>query len=189
MKHVAALMLGTLLVGVVAFGASPRKMYLRELDRWTEEIRIYKAFQTALILRGTYLSRPMRTQLADERRRLVNPTPESHAAFVERMNDDHSQFHDVIFSAQTPLTSRQRFGENDSGWTIWLEADGERQDLVSVEHVRRPSSVHTELYAHMNIWSELWIARFRKSKADQREIVFHVGSGFGNKELQWTLDP
>jgi hypothetical protein len=178
-----ALALALVALGLVA--ASPRRTYERALWDATEELKVYRGFDTALILRGTLLDRPMRAALAEERRRLVNPTTEDHAAFLARMDDDHARFHDVVFSASSPLPGARTFGESDAGWLVWLEADGVRQELVSIERVRRPSPVHRELYAHLTIWSELWIARFRKSAANPDEVIFHVGSGYGNGELRW----
>lgn len=180
-----------LLVGLAALASGPawsiseRRAYLRDLKRFTQETRIYHGFQTALILRGTYLHPRMRADLAAERRRLINPTPEDHQAFVARMQADGAAYHDVVFSAMTPLKAARRFGEADTGWVIWLEADGTRQELVSVEHIRRPSALHRELYAHMTQWSELWIARFDKTVQNPSKVVFHVGSGYGNDDLVW----
>jgi len=183
--HPWYLVVSAILVGAVALAAPARRLYLRELEGWTEEIKIYRGFDTALILRGTLLETTIRGHLAEERRRLVNPTPEDHEEFLERMRTDAAAYQDVVFSASTPLPASRRFGESDTGWVIWLEADGTREELVSVDHIRTPSPLHRELYAHLTIWSELWIARFRRSVAEPDEVVFHVGSGYGNGELRW----
>jgi len=177
-----------LLVALPSESISPRRAYLKDLDRWTDELKIYKGFQTALILRATYLSAPMRTHLARERQRLVNPMPEDHQAFLERMKADNAEYHDVVFSAQTPLPAARRFGEADTGWVIWLEADGTREELVSVEWIRKPSALHRELYAHMNLWSELWIARFDKTVDDPDQVVLHIGSGYGHGDVSWSVE-
>lgn len=182
---VAALVGAVAMVALPASSISPRRAYEKELRSWTDELKVYRGFQTALILRATYLSAEMRGTLAAERQRLVNPTPEDHQAFTARMQSDNTAFHDVVFSASTPLAAAQRFGEADTGWVIWLEADGTREKLLSVEHIRRPSPLHRELYAHLNLWSELWIARFEKTVADPDEVVLHVGSGYGNGDVAW----
>jgi hypothetical protein len=175
-----------LLVATGAVGSPPaRRTYLRTLESWTDELKIYRGFDTALILRATLLEPFMRQDLAEERRRLVNPTPEDHQAFLARMKSDATAYHDVVFSASTPLPASRRFGESDAGWVIWLEADGAREKLVSVEHIRTPSPLHRELYAHLTIWSELWIARFERTIAEPDEVVFHVGSGYGNGDVRW----
>lgn len=179
-----ALALGAAALLLVA--ASPRRDYLRTLDTATQELRIYRGFDTALILRATLLDRPMRAALAAERQRLMNPSPENHEAFLGRMSSDYEQFHDVVFSASSPLPAARTFGESDAGWVLWLEADGKREEMVSVELIRRPSPLHRELYAHLNVWSKLWIARFTKSVPSPDEVVLHVGSGYGNGEVRWT---
>lgn len=173
------------MAALLLVAASPRREYLRTLEAWTDELKLYRGFDTALILRGTYLDSPMRSALADERRRLVNPTPDNHEAFVARMAADQAKFHDVVFSASSPLPAARTFGESDSGWVIWLEADGQREELISIERIRRPTGLHTELYAHKTIWAELWIARFAKTVTDPDEVVLHVGSGYGNGDVRW----
>lgn len=175
-----------LLCAGLLVAAGPRRTYEKELRTWTDELKVYRNFDTALILRATYLDAPMRRLLADERRRLMNPTPEDHAAFEQRMADDQGRFHDIVFSAQTPIAAATTFGEADTGWVLWLEADGNRQKLISIERIRKPTSLHRELYAHMNVWSELWIARFEKTVQDPDDVVLHVGSGFGNGDVSWT---
>ena len=174
------------LVALLLVAASPRREYLRTLEAWTGELKLYRGFDTALILRGTYLDAPMRAALADERRRLVNPAPDNHDAFVARMAADQAKYHDIVFSASSGLPAARTFGEADSGWVIWLEADSVREELLSVERIRRPSGLHTELYAHKTIWADLWIARFARTVADPDTVVLHVGSGYGNGDVTWT---
>lgn len=179
----------TILLAVVALGlvaASPRRTYERALEQATQELKIYRGFDTALILRATLLDAPMRVHLAEERRRLVNPSPEDHQAFVARMRADQGSFYDIVFSANSPLPAARTFGESDAGWVIWLQADGTREPLVSIERIRRPSPLHRELYAHLTIWADLWIARFERTVTDPDQVELHVGSGYGNGTLTWT---
>lgn len=178
----AAVLIG-LSVGLMA--ASPRREYERNVHQATEEIKVYRGFDTALILRGTLLDPPMRAAMAAERKRLVNPSPQDHQAFVERMKGDEKAYFDVVFSASSPLPAADTFGESDAGWVVWLEADGEQQELVSIEQVRRPSGLHRQLYTHLNVWSDLWIARFERTVANPDHVVMHVGSGYGNGDLHW----
>ncbi|TVQ91773.1 MAG: hypothetical protein EA397_09260 [Deltaproteobacteria bacterium] len=177
--------IGLTLAALCLVAANPRRAYLRDVDQATEELKIYRGFDTALILRGTLLDRPMRTALAEERKRLINPNDQNHSAFLERMSDDYERFHDIVFSASSPMPNARTFGESDAGWVLWLEADGTREEMVSVERVRRPSPLHQELYPHLNVWSKLWIARFAKTVKEPEEVVLHIGSGFGNGELRW----
>jgi hypothetical protein len=177
--------LGLVLAALALVAASPRRTYLRVLDDFTDDIKIYRGFDTALILRATYLDTPMRAALAAERQRLVNPAPENHEAFLARMEADDAAYHDVVFSAASGLPGADTFGESDASWMIWLEADGTREELLRIERIRRPSPLHRELYAHLNVWSELWIARFEKTVGAPDRVVLHVGSGYGNGEVVW----
>ena len=68
-----------------------------------------------------------------------------------------------------------------------LEADGQPQSLVTVYEVDKPTSVQRALFKHLNIWSDLWVARFASTVEDPRLVELHVGSGYGNGTLSWDL--
>lgn len=179
-----AIFLALTLVFAVA-AASPRKLYERAAQDQTRELIVYRGFQTALILRGTLLTPTFRATLAEERRRLIDAEPDDHADFVARMERDAAAWHEVVFSASSTLPEGRRFGENDAGWKLVLHADGSRQPLVEVHRVRRPNPLHHQLYTHLNMWSDLWIARFERTVASPSQVVLKVGSGWGNGELVW----
>jgi hypothetical protein len=82
-----------------------------------------------------------------------------------------------------------RFGPGDDRWNVRLLADGAEEPLVTVYQVRTPTTLHRSLYPHLNQWSELWIARFHRSVTAPREVIFHVGGGYGHGELRWGVAP
>lgn len=175
-----------LLLVVVAGCATPRGLFLRAAEHQTRLMRVYDGFSTTLILRGTLLTSEYRATMAEERRRLLDASAEDHAGFVERMAQDDADYLEVVFSADSPQPEGDRFGDSDDGWILRLEADGVDQPLVTAYRVRRPTPLHRALYPHLNIWSELWIARFERTVADPEEVVLKVGSGYGHGELTWT---
>jgi hypothetical protein len=177
------------MVALLALGAAakPRKAYVRFVEHHTRELILYSHFETALILRGTYLSGDVRAALADERRRLLAPTDEDHAAFVETLRADGAAYHEVVFSADSAMADARRFGPPGTvhGWSVRLEADGHDEKLVTCTMERNPNPLQRSLYPHFNRWSDLWIARFEKTVQNPREIVLVVGSGYGNGRLVW----
>lgn len=184
-------MRAAILVATFAIGcAGPRKAYLDTLDRHTEMLLVSKdVFGTALRLRGTYLSPGFRDAMADERKRLMGVTDGDHTAFQTRMAEDVSSYHEVVFTAESALANaRIRFGDDDRGWRIRLEADGTVEPLVQVTQVRSPSPLHEAIYAHLNMWNTLWIARFERTVDRPRTVTFHVGSGHGHDVLVFEGD-
>ena len=178
----------TLLLGGSAFalvGASPRRRYLKEHRGFTRELVLYFDIATALILRATLLEPAFRAVVADERRRLMDPSAEDHAAFVARMQADGAAFFDVVFAADSAFDNATKFGPGDDRWNLRLEADGAEQPFVQVDRVRRPSPLHEALYAQTNQWSELWIARWQRLVPAPGTVVLHVGGGFGNGDCVW----
>lgn len=165
---------------------SPRKAYLATLREHTDHEVVYNGFATALNVRGTLLSRPMRDALVAERQRLMRPSEPNHADFVRRMDEDGAQYHEVVFSVDTPMQEEHaRFGEGDRAWNLRLLADGVEQPLVSVEWIRRPTPIHRGLYPHLNLWSELWIARFERVDDAPARVELSIGSGLGHATLAW----
>lgn len=180
--------IAVVLLALASIGARGKRAYLDTYEAHTRHLLIYNGFQTAMNLRGTLLEPRMRDAMADERRRLLNASDGDHAAFVTRMRDDGSAFHEVVFSADSGIRGfSERFGEGDATWNVHLLADGTEEPLVAIERVRKPTPMHQGLYPHVNKWSKLWIARFERTVASPRRIELRVGSGFGHGSLAWDL--
>lgn len=174
---------------LVGCAKSPRALYEDRVDVQTEMVVVQKDFGTALRLRGTYLSDHFRAELAAERKRLMDATEADDAAFVRRMLDDASAYHEVILTVETGLIDEEvELGTTDEGWKVRLLADGVEQPLVTVYKVREPNPLHQALYVYLNLWNELWIARFERLTPSPAELVLKVGSGFGHGEVRWTAD-
>lgn len=180
-----ALLLSGLSLAVLT-GAGPRRTYLKQHRGHTRKLVLYHDFSTALLLRATLLTPAFRAALAEERRRLLDPTDDNHAEFVARMERDGAAYHEVVFAADSALENADRFGPGDDRWNVRLEVDGRVAPLVEVSRVRAPSPLHEALYVQHDPWSELWIARFERVAERPAEVVLHVGSGFGHGEVRWS---
>ena len=167
---------------------SPRNLYLRTLDGQTELGVVYSGFSTALRMRATYLSGSFRHALADERRRLIGVDEADHERFLALMADDGAAYDEIVFSAESNVEPLTRFGESDDVWQLRLIADGVEEPLVTVYQVRKPSALHEQIYAHLNLWNELWIARFQHTVDHPSKVEFSVGSGWGHDTVTWTVD-
>jgi hypothetical protein len=175
-----------LLLGACA--KSPRTLYVRELEDNTELGVVYRGFATALRFRATYLSPTFRTELANERQRLLGESPEEHQRFLAVMADDNSAYHEVVFTAESDIETQTEFGDSDAHWRVKLFANGTEEQLITVYHVREPTALHHMIYAHKNLWNELWIARFARTVTDPTEVKFAVGSGWGHDEVSWDAE-
>lgn len=181
MRRSAALLLASVLF---LTAATPTRTYKRALKEHTEELVVYQGFETALILRATLLTPGFRETYAQERKALTGTTAEEHADYLRRSREDALAYHEVVFSADSPM-GLERFGTDESGWTLRLEADGKPQALVTVFEVNKPTSVQQALFTHLNIWSNLWVARFARTVDAPSQVSLHIGSGFGNGTLTW----
>ncbi len=174
------------MVGAPALARNPRKTYLDAHEEWTREVRLYSGFFTALIARGTLLSPTFRAALAEERRRVYEPTAEDHAAFVTRMTEEGARYQEIVLGADSPFEEANRFGaQGDDRWNLRLEADGIVLPCVEVVHVRQPTPLQRQLYPQVNIWSELWLARFENQGPNPVNLQLHVGGGYGSAEMTW----
>lgn len=181
MRRQAAFLLAAL---VLLAAASPTRSYKKALREDTRELVLYQGFQTALIMRATLLTPEFRGAYAEERRRLTGTHTEEHADFLRRNEEDAAVYYEVVFSSDSGLPEHH-FGTTDQGWRLRLEADGQAQELVTVHEIRDPTTVQRALFKHLNIWSELWVARFAKTVNAPRVVELHVGSGYGHGTLTW----
>jgi hypothetical protein len=175
-----------LLLGGTALARSPRRSYLDAHDEWTREIRVYNGFFTALLARGTWLSPEFRQALAEERRRVFDPTPEDHQAFLARMAEEAARWHELVLGVDSPFDEAETYGaQGDDRWNLRLTADSVELPCVEVSHVRKPTPLQRDLYPQVNLWSALWVARFENKAPNPQELVLHVGGGYGNGEMAW----
>lgn len=168
-----------------AHAGRPARQYYREWRRNTRKLVVYREFGTALILRATLLEPAFRAILAEERHRLLGEADAGDAAFRERMQTDGDAFHEVVFAADSGENDDPKFGQSDAKWNLRLAVDGRDAPLVTVEHIRRPTPVHRALYLQLDIWNELWIARFERVSEQPDDVRLALGSGFGNGEVRW----
>jgi len=173
---------------LVSCAKSPRALYLHDLDDHTELGTVYRGLATALRFRATYLSPTFRTELANERKRLIGVDDPDHQKFLAVMADDNSAYHEVVFTAESDLSYDPQFGDSDAVWRVKLNADGTDEQLITVYHVTAPTALHEMIYAHKNIWNELWIARFARTVTNPSTVTFSVGSGYGHDTVTWGAE-
>ncbi len=162
-----------------------RREYLQGYASLTRELTLYWDFETALKLRGTYLTPAYRMQLAEERRRLLHAPEAEHQTFVATMKSDGEAYHEVVFSADSGMPEGEHFGNGDDGWHVRLFADETQETLVTVFEEKNPNMLQRSLYPHFNMWSDLWVARFRRTVTNPDKVVFELGGGYGHGELVW----
>lgn len=178
--------IGLLVVGLGASGDhKARKAYLDAYNDVTKHLVLYWEFQTALNLRATYLTPSFRVHIAEERRRLLNPTEEDNAQYLARLQSDGDAYHEIVFSADSGMEAGDKFSTNDDGWQVALTADGTAETLVTLFKVTDPNMLQRTLYPHFNLWSDLWIARFQRTVKAPDVVIFSVGGGYGHGELRW----
>ena len=168
-----------------AAARSPRKLYLDVHEVWTRELRLYQGFHTAILARGTWLSKPFRAALAEERRRMFGPTDADHADFLAGMEADGAQYQDVMLAVDSSFDEARTVGaQGDDRWNVRFEADDQAESVVEISHIRQPTPLHIQLYPQTNIWCELYLCRFQRSR-DPQVARFHIGGGFGQGTMVW----
>ena len=168
-----------------AYAARPGSEYLRAHRKMTKKLVIYRGFGTALYLRATLLTPSFRELLATERHRLLGNADAGDAAFRASMKEDGAAYHEIVFAADSSEPNARRFGNAEDRWNLQLNVGNQPATLVQVEQVRRPTSIHQALYPQLNIWSDLWIARFERNSTQPGAVSLSVGSGYGNGEVRW----
>lgn len=176
----------SVLVLLTACAKSPRTLYTDALWDQTRAAFVGKDAGTALRMRATYLSGAFRDAMAAERARLMGEAITDQAAWRAQMAEDAAAYHEVVFTAESPMHDELRFGDDDRGWRLRLVADGVEEPVVTVFRVRDVTLLQASLYAHKNEFNDLFIARFARTVAAPAEVVLHVGSGYGHDSVRWT---
>lgn len=185
-KLLLLLVLGLLVTGPAhALGDRARRAYLRAHRAVTEQLVIYKGFETALLMRATLIDPLFLDALSRERARLLGPALDDPERLIQEMELDREGIFEVVFAADSGMPFGKDFAPDEKGWTLRMEADGEEQPLIRVEHIRRPSPMQRALFPQITIWAELYVARFERTVASPSFIELHVGSGYGHDTLRW----
>ena len=117
---------------------------------------------------------------------MYGATDAEHDAWLVRTKEQGEKYHEVVLAIDSAYDNANRVGgQGDDRWILRLEADGAEQPVADVSHVRKPTPLQTQLFPQVNIWSELYLARFDNLSPDPARVILHIGGGYGNGDMSW----
>lgn len=136
-------------------------IYKRALRQWTRELKLYRRFETKLLMRAVFKSEGFRDRYTREyARRYVLP-PDDYALMREREMDDAARFHEVLFAVWASDNKGGHFVGDDAPWQIrLLSSDGRDVAPLVLQRIKRPSTEVLELYPFITPHDRVFIAKF-----------------------------
>lgn len=167
-----------------------RSAWDRTWRDWTEELRLYDQYSTALYVRATWVGPELRDAMVDEIVSREALDAATAADLSAAMTEAGQSGHEVVFGAQKMADIPRDFGLSpDSPWHLSLAVAGRPCPGLSITKVDTAASPRdATLFLQTTPWTELWRARFDPSCGRSGEAVLTIGGAYGSGALRWTLD-
>ncbi len=172
--------------------------YLRLLEHWTGELRLYDRGTTTLLLHATFKHRDFRRGWSHEyARRFILPA-EDRALLTEREEADASRFHEVLVAAWANDTKRGHFEGDDAPWALRLVGQsGQSVAPLVVTLIKRPTTELLSLNPHIDGHDRLFLVKFPVLAPDgspliaprDGRVLLQVAGVLHRGEIEWALPP
>ena len=164
------------------------KSYADAHRAWTEEVRLYDGFETALIVRATLRTEDLRRAAAREQAYRAAMSDDEYQALLVRELATLGTSHELFFTVMPgERETRTLGGDPESPWRLRLFVDGRPCALEDLERQARPDLLQRELVLQLNPWSDLWTARFSADCGQNGEMAFVISGPQASGELRWDL--
>ncbi|HPQ69304.1 MAG TPA: hypothetical protein PKW95_09240 [bacterium] len=171
------------------------RSYQRLLDNWTRSDKIYRNFETHLIVSATYFSESMRRGYVAEYARAFDlPADETDFMLEEQLNKDRRDV-EFIIVWYTPRMRDNDLDDPDSSWRLWfIDADGVKVGASQVKRLRVRHTKEYFLFPEYNEWSRLYRVTFpavgpdgQALRREEGKVKLRVAGVEGSFDLIWDM--
>ncbi len=135
--------------------------YKKALRSWTRELKLYRDFETKLLMRALFRSRSFRETYSREYARRFMLPAEDYALLRERELDDGARFHEVLIAVWAADSKGGHLIGDDAPWQIRLVGpDGRSVAPLVLQRIKRPSTEVLELFPFITPHDRVFIAKF-----------------------------
>jgi len=135
--------------------------YTRALRTWTRELKLYRDFESKLLMRALFRSKSFRETYSREYARRFMLPSDDYALLRERQLDDGARFHEMLIAVWAADTKGGHFVGDDAPWQIRLVGpDGRSVAPLVLQRVKRPSTELLELFPFITGHDRVFIAKF-----------------------------
>ena len=169
--------------------------YVKVLDEWTRNDKIYHNFETELILDATWYSKVFRDALRKEKAR-VEKLPEDQIAILERKDSEELKtLARFILSAYAPRGYRMNLADPEPSFRLWLtDVKGNRAAPVTIKTVKLKRKADMKYFPYISKWASTYEVIFPRYSDEGRELILSGGkvtlsaAGIqGEARLEWEV--
>ena len=148
------------------------KAYPRTLRRWTEELKLYDVFETKLLMRAVFKSRPFRTMWSYEIARRHQLPSEDYAQLRAREADDAARFHELLVAVWADDSLGGDFEGQDAAWSLRLVAeDGRTVAPLVLSRIKRPNTQILTMFPFITPHDRVFVVKFPVLGSDGEPLV------------------
>ncbi len=173
-----------------------RASYQRVLKNWTREGKLYREFDTRLLVWATLMSEDFIKAYLSEEARTRGWT---QARFVRKLSEYERRYKNVIPFQIAVVTHKREwddFYKSRSSWDIFLLTDdGSRVDPIEIHQVSLEPESSKILFPYISSWSSVYLVTFpaispngrRYWSEDTRSLTLVIAGPSGKLELVWKF--
>jgi len=152
--------------------AKPTK-WGRALDAWTHTEKVYKDFETRLIVTATYRSEALRDSYVEEYARRYRLSEEEKEKMARREHDAGTTYQEFFIAAYTGNSRENDFNRRNSIWKLRLKDDkGNFVDPLTITRQKDDDPVAHSFYPYFSEWSRAYLVKFpRAGLADDSKTI------------------
>ena|GEM_PF-523716 len=138
-----------------------RSEYADPLKAWTRSGRIYRKFDTELLVTATYHSLAFRRAYTVAYAQAEQLDKEQKKALWERQVTEAGEFHEFLVASFVPDSVGSDLANPASSWKLYLEAEGgNRLTPQDVRRIRKVTPAITGFYPYVTPWAKVYKVRF-----------------------------
>jgi len=163
--------------------------YYSTLNRWTENGRVYRQFETAFIVDVTYHSWEFRRAYVAEQARSRHLSPAEQKRMLAEEETDYRNTLTLTLNLYTPSEDWNNLDKSATIWKLVIE-DVQRNEYLpfSVTVLSRHNAEATHYFPYINTWTTCYRVKFRRTGLALPDGRFHfsIASFVGSKRFSFA---
>ncbi|RME48721.1 MAG: hypothetical protein D6795_12535 [Deltaproteobacteria bacterium] len=162
--------------------------YRESLGAWTRQAEDYVDFETRILARATFKSRPFREAFVAEYAAVYLLGETERTALYRREIDEAARYHDFLLYVYTPELQRNVLDRPSSPWRIYLEDEaGHRVAPETIRKNHDPAHTIDRFYPYVESWGRIYEVRFPKAPLEGRRLRLVITGISGHCAMEWEL--
>ncbi|RMD99837.1 MAG: hypothetical protein D6812_10785 [Deltaproteobacteria bacterium] len=162
--------------------------YRESLRAWTRQAEDYGNFETRILARATFKSRPFREAFVAEYEAVYLLGEKERTALYQREIDEATRYHAFLLYVYTPDVQRNVLDRPTSPWRLYLEDEaGHRVAPETIRKKHDPGHTLEHFYPYVENWGRIYEVRFPKAPIEGRRLRLVITGISGRCAMEWEL--